>query len=158
MPVEIDIKLRLLNELIVDASKPRKQIAADLRVSESYVSKMAKELEYENLILKTTVHANYRELGYTGHYVSVFSLVSQRQDLIEDLVSLLMEMEEAIEVASVYGADGDILVRWLCRDAEELQSRINQILSTHAIKEVRTISMGKFFKREFGPTIAERDP
>lgn len=152
------VKIRVLNSLIRNANRSRKEIAHELGISESYISKIVKELEeFEGVIEKFTVQPNYRKLGYSGNFFTLIKLSDQHSGSFDQIVDSISKMPEAVEVFSVYG-ETDLFVRWICQDGESLMQTLKtSILNGDEVKSVQTFALGQQYKRSFGPEIPESD-
>lgn len=150
------LKLRVLDALTEDANRARKQVANELNISESYLSKLIKELvDEDKLINRFTISINHRKLGYGGNYFSLIKIGDQHAQAFKKLADQLIEMPEAVEVYTVYG-DDDFYVRWICRDGDELMTKLNTILADKEIVTVRTFALGQEYKRTNGPALSEK--
>lgn len=147
-----EIRSRVINELIRDASRPRKQLAVELGISESYISKIIKELELSNVIEHFTAHINYDHIGYNNSAFSLVKLKDITRDQLNTVAAEISAISGAIEVYTTFG-DFDIYIRWLCRSPEEIMINIESVIETKYIANIETVNLGRRYKRQYGPLL-----
>lgn len=151
------IKAAVLNKLLEDASLPRKQIATDLGISESYVSKIVKDLsKYDPYITRFTVEVNYRKAGYDAHAITLMKLRNVNKDESHSIVERIAKLDGCVEVYTALG-DWDIYIRWLCRSNAEVMSGIDQIIDSSLIADSVTLPLAVQYKRVIGPKVSVGD-
>jgi DNA-binding Lrp family transcriptional regulator len=146
------IRSRVLNELIRDASRPRKQLADELGISESYISKIIKELQLDGTIEKFTAHINYDHMGYNNSAFSLVKLKDITREQLHTVATNISNIEGAIEVYTTFG-HSDIYIRWLCKSPEEIMTNIENVIDTKHIEDIETVNLGRKYKKNFGPIL-----
>lgn len=151
-----DLKIRIVNALSHDANRSRKQISSELGISESYLSKLIRELTDEDQFIdKFTIKPNYGNLGYGAHYFSLISLGDQHSENVEKIANTIKNIPEAVEVYSVYG-ETDFFVRWVCRNGQDLMGMLKGVLDEKELSSIKTYALGEEYKRGFGPDLPEK--
>ena len=148
------VRIRVLNALLKDSQQPRKGLAVSLKVSESYVSKLIKDLtEYDKYIGKFSIEIDYDKVGYSTHALTFIKLSKDSMADINSVAEKISALDDAIEVFTVFGG-WDIWVRWLCRTPSAIMSNIDNVLHASHIERTETITLGRAYKRAFGPPVS----
>ena len=111
------IDLRILEELKVDANRPRKEISAKLAIAESNLSRRIANLKYHKIIRRFTVDLGHGELGYLTEAFSRIRIKDQEH--LDRIEKYLAKEDAAVYVARVFG-QWDLLVGWRTKNNAEL--------------------------------------
>lgn len=154
MADEIDV--RILNMLSTDNAISQKEMAYKLAISESYLSKKKKELQYKyGYIAKYTIEIAYEKLGYSTNAISFIKLHSISKQKTDKIAENLSNINEAIEVYTAFGK-WDIYVRWLCRSPSEVMENLNKVIEASDIEILETTTFGIGYKRVNGPILSSK--
>lgn len=123
----------IIGHLAQDAMRKRNQIARDLGVSESNLSKRISNLIAEKIIKRFTVELDLQRLGLRVHAISLVSMEHQADNKMDEVEKTLQSLRSATEYATLYG-EYDFFVRWMCRDSEHLNQEIKTLLAVDGIK------------------------
>lgn len=123
----------IIGQLARDAARRRNQIAVELDISESNLSKRISSLVAEKVIKRFTVELDLSKLGISFHAVSLITLEQQTESKTKQVFDTLEGIRSATEFASLYG-QYDFFVRWMCRDNEHLDTEIRQLVAIDGLK------------------------
>lgn len=144
--------IQIVKNLSENADRPRKQIAKQIGISESSLSKRIDELSRTGIIKKFTVSIDYESLGYSTHAVSLIRMKEQQTEAAENLLAQITQINEAVEVYTTLGP-WDIFVRWICKSPGHVQQLVNTFLHDSSVGHIETTTLGTAAKRENGPLI-----
>lgn len=117
-----EIDMKILNELIEDASQSIPKLSKKIAVNASVTYSRIKRLTRRGLIKKFTIDVNEELLGYKVHaYVGINSDAKMRDSVLK----ALLEMPEIREVSEVTGRF-DFLVSVRAKTLEDLHSIVSE--------------------------------
>jgi len=115
-----DKELKVLRALVKDSDLPRKQIAGDLEMTEPDFSRTVKKLVAQGVIKKFTVDLDFNKLGFRDSAMLILSVKDKK--MLKEVVPRLLNYREIIEVQEVFGADYDLVVRFMAEDNHRIRS------------------------------------
>ena len=102
--MEIDkVDLAILLELQRDADAQRKQIAHNVSITESNLSKRITALRAVGYIKRFTIEIDYALLGYLTSAITFIKFDVQSDDTIEQLLTAAKASPNCVEIATVAG-------------------------------------------------------
>ena len=135
-----EIDMRILAELVKDASISVPKLSKKIDVNPSVVYSRIKRLSKRNLIKRFTVQVNEELLGYAVSAIIGLNIDSKlRESILDELLSL-SEVREVSEVTGRF----DLVVTVKARSLEELHDivsgkigRINGVVHTETFIEMK---------------------
>lgn len=126
--------MKILDELMRDASLSVPKLSKKINVNTSVVYSRIKRLVRRRLIKRFTVEVNEENLGYIVTAVIGLNIDAKLRDEILDMV---MNLEEARDVFEVTGRF-DLLVKVKARSLDELHEAISKIGKTTGVTHSET--------------------
>ena len=121
--VEVDsLDLKILSELINDASISVPKLAIKINTNSSVIYSRIKRLLKRKLIQKFTIDVNDKELGYVVKSVTGINMDSKKRDTIIDE---LFKIEGVREISEVTGRF-DIMVTMYARSLNEMHKVVSE--------------------------------
>ncbi len=149
-----DVERTILSALSEDFRKHGPRLAETLGVSRSFISKKITELHAERGIIDHfTIAIDYGRLGYVAHAITMIKFENPSLASLDQAAKQISTIDEAIEIYTVFG-EWDIYVRWLCRSNSDIMQNIYRVLDRKDIKNSLTVTFGKEYRREPGPTLS----
>lgn len=137
-----DIDIKILTELIKDASLSVPRLSKKINVNSSVVYSRIKRLIKRNIIKRFTAEINEEKLGYFVTVVTGLNIDSRFSEMIMKDLTELPEVRQIIEVTGRF----DLIVEAKSRSLEELHEvvsskigRIKGVLHTETFIEMKKI-------------------
>jgi|GEM_PF-213382 DNA-binding Lrp family transcriptional regulator len=129
---ETDIKI--LCELLSNARMSNSEIAHKLGITEATVRRRIKNLVEKGIIMKFSIHINYRLIENT---VKAYIQVKVSTDKLDEVVRKIVGHNRVVAVYRVTG-EYDLLVVSLFVGMDELKEFIDSFLKMDGVKETQT--------------------
>ena len=129
-----DLDVRLLRALQEDARRSLRQLAAELQVSTSTVSKRLADLQDRGVILGFRPVVDYAKLGYG---LIAITKIKARGDALPSIVEALAADRVLTHVYEITG-EFDVLVVGRFRNETEMNREIKRMLSLPGIEGTNT--------------------
>jgi len=126
--------IRILCELIDNARMSNSEIAQKLSITEATVRRRIKNLVEKGIIMKFSIHINYKLVENT---VKAYIQVKAVTEKLDEVVSKIVDHNRVIAVYRVTG-EYDLLVVTLFVGMTELQEFIDGYLKIEGVKETQT--------------------
>jgi len=126
--------IQILCELLDNARVSNSEIAQKLNITEATVRRRIKNLVEKGIIMKFSIHINYRLVENT---VKAYIQVKAATEKLDDVVKKIIEHNRVIAVYRVTG-EYDLLVVTLFVGMTELQEFIDSYLKIEGVMETQT--------------------
>lgn len=126
--------IRILCELINNSRTSNSEIAKRLSITEATVRRRIKNLVEKGIIMKFSIHINYKLVENT---VKAYIQVKAATEKLDDVVDKIIEHNRVIAVYRVTG-EYDLLVVTLFVGMPELQEFIDSYLKIDGVRETQT--------------------
>jgi len=126
--------IRILCELIDNARMSNSEIAQKLSITEATVRRRIKNLVEKGIIMKFSIHVNYKLVENT---VKAYIQVKAVTEKLDEVVAKIVDHNRVIAVYRVTG-EYDLLVVTLFVGMTELQEFIDGYLKIEGVKETQT--------------------
>lgn len=146
------------NLLVALAADPRATVVAlalELGISRNTVQARLTQLDRRNVFLSFERRLNHVALGYP---LMAFISVHIQQRMLSSIVEQLAEIPEIIQAHGLSGA-ADLLVRVVCRDAEDLFRISGAILACDGVERADTaLEMSELIEFRMEPLLSRDSP
>jgi len=126
--------IRILCELLDNARMSNSEIAQKLNITEATVRRRIKNLVEKGIIMKFSIHINYKLVENT---VKAYIQVKAVTEKLDEVVAKIVDHNRVIAVYRVTG-EYDLLVVTLFVGMTELQEFIDGYLKIEGVKETQT--------------------
>jgi DNA-binding Lrp family transcriptional regulator len=126
--------IRILCELLDNARMSNSEIAQKLSITEATVRRRIKNLVEKGIIMKFSIHINYKLVENT---VKAYIQVKAVTEKLDEVVAKIVDHNRVIAVYRVTG-EYDLLVVTLFVGMTELQEFIDSYLKIEGVKETQT--------------------
>ncbi len=126
--------IRILCELLENARVSNSEIAQKLNITEATVRRRIKNLVEKGIIMKFSIHINYRLVENT---VKAYIQVKAATEKLDDVVKKIIDHNRVIAVYRVTG-EYDLLVVTLFVGMTELQEFIDSYMKIEGVIETQT--------------------
>jgi DNA-binding Lrp family transcriptional regulator len=146
---------KILDSLYADSSRSQKRLSATLGISEPSLTKRKSQLEGKEIIKSYSINIGYDKIGYDTNAVTLVRLKAQKVETLEQIVAQLMEINDAIEVYTLFG-EWDIFVRWLSTSPAQVQASVQLVSENENVAHAQTFQLTTEHKRERGPQLISK--
>jgi Lrp/AsnC family transcriptional regulator, regulator for asnA, asnC and gidA len=116
---EIDeLDLKILARLVDDGKAAFTEIAKQLFVSGGTIHVRVKKMEQLGIVLGSSIHLDYRKLGYHVH--ASLGVFLEKSVLVAEVLEALRAVPEVTEASTTTGAY-NLFVRIVCKDTHHLR-------------------------------------
>jgi len=126
--------IRILCELLDNARMSNSEIAQKLNITEATVRRRIKNLVEKGIIMKFSIHINYKLIENT---VKAYIQVKVATEQLDNVVARVVDHNRVVAVYRVTG-EYDLLVVTLFVGMTELQEFIDSYLKIEGVKETQT--------------------
>lgn len=133
LPIDT-MDIRILSELLDQARISNSEIAQRLNITEATIRRRIKNLVEKGIIMKFSIHINYRLIENT---VKAYIQVKAATDCLDEVVAKIVDHNRVIAVYRVTG-EYDLLLVTLFVGMAELQEFIDKYLKIDGVKETQT--------------------
>lgn len=137
LPLEIDsIDLKILTELIQDASLPYTEIAKKIGVSGGTIHVRMKKMEDLGIVKGSHLEINYARLGYD--ITAFLGIYLDKSEFYDKAVDDLRKIPEVVNVHYTTG-NYSMFVKIICRDTQHLREVLHdKIQKVYGIQRTET--------------------
>jgi len=142
---------RILDALLENSDRSRRDIARRVGISEPSVSKKIANLKSEGLIRGFTVNIDYDKVGFHTNAITFLRLRNQSRETAATVVQSFWKVNEAVEIYSTFG-EWHLYVRWHCRSNAHLMDLLKNAMPPE-VEHSQTVTFGEEHKREKSPRL-----
>ena len=137
LPLEIDsVDLKILTELIQDASVPYTEIAKKIGVSGGTIHVRMKKMEDMGVVKGSHLEINYARLGYD--ITAFLGIYLDKSEFYDKAVDDLRKIPEVVNVHYTTG-NYSMFVKIICRDTQHLREVLHdKIQKVYGIQRTET--------------------
>jgi len=137
LPLEIDsVDLKILTELIQDASVPYTEIAKKIGVSGGTIHVRMKKMEDLGVVKGSHLEINYARLGYD--ITAFLGIYLDKSEFYDKAVDDLRKIPEVVNVHYTTG-NYSMFVKIICRDTQHLREVLHdKIQKVYGIQRTET--------------------
>ena len=137
LPLEIDsVDLKILTELIQDASVPYTEIAKKIGVSGGTIHVRMKKMEDLGVVKGSHLEINYARLGYD--ITAFLGIFLDKSEFYDKAVDDLRKIPEVVNVHYTTG-NYSMFVKIICRDTQHLREVLHdKIQKVYGIQRTET--------------------
>ena len=137
LPLEIDsVDLKILTELIQDASVPYTEIAKKIGVSGGTIHVRMKKMEDLGIVKGSHLEINYARLGYD--ITAFLGIFLDKSEFYDKAVDDLRKIPEVVNVHYTTG-NYSMFVKIICRDTQHLREVLHdKIQKVYGIQRTET--------------------
>ena len=137
LPLEIDsVDLKILTELIQDASVPYTEIAKKIGVSGGTIHVRMKKMEDLGIVKGSHLEINYARLGYD--ITAFLGIYLDKSEFYDKAVDDLRKIPEVVNVHYTTG-NYSMFVKIICRDTQHLREVLHdKIQKVYGIQRTET--------------------
>lgn len=138
--MELDEKdKKIVVELLKDADRPQKMLAALTGISTTEFTRRKKALVEAGVIKNYTINVDHEKIGFNSSGYFIFSAIQKTNSKFRDLIEQLKSIPEVVEINQVSGKDMDFIVKIICKKNNDL------LLVTEKIRDHENVSLSGAF-------------